>query len=78
MDKRSERHDYLVIYSSIHRRAIGILGFVFPCVLAVGAMIVFRTELQSSISAYYHTGMGDYFGRHAVGNSLRSAGIQRA
>ena len=37
------------------------LGTILPLVLWLGALIVFGTRLQSSVSAYYHTGMGDVF-----------------
>lgn len=43
------------------RRAVGILGASLPFVLPLGGLLLFQTGLQSSISAYYHTGMGDYF-----------------
>ena len=43
------------------RKTIGILGTSFPFVLYLGALIIFRTGIQSSISSYYHTGMGDVF-----------------
>jgi len=43
------------------RRAIGVLGILFPLLLWLGALLVFRVGLQKSISAYYHTGMGDVF-----------------
>jgi hypothetical protein len=41
------------------RRAIGILGIALPLVLLLGALIIFQTDLPSSISSYYHTGMRD-------------------
>jgi hypothetical protein len=44
-----------------HRKAIGILGIALPFVVSLGALILFQTGLQRSISAYYHTGMGDVF-----------------
>ncbi len=43
------------------RKAIGILGIAFPFVLSLGALILFQTGIQSSISSYYHTGMRDVF-----------------
>lgn len=43
------------------RRAIGILGIAFPFVLALGAWFVFEEGIQTSLSAYYHTGMQDVF-----------------
>lgn len=40
---------------------IGVLGVLFPFVLAIGAMARGCTEIQHSISYYYHTCMGDVF-----------------
>ena len=41
------------------RKAIGILGVALPFVVSIGAWLIFRTGIQSSISSYYHTGMRD-------------------
>jgi hypothetical protein len=43
------------------RKTIGLLGMAFPFVLWLGALILFQTGIQSSISSYYHTGMRDVF-----------------
>lgn len=43
------------------RKTIGYLGFAFPFILLIGGLIFFNTGLQSSISAYYHTGMQNVF-----------------
>lgn len=43
------------------RRTIGILGILFPFILLIGALVLFQTGIQSSISNYYHTGMRDVF-----------------
>ena len=43
------------------RIVVGVLGMALPFVLALGALIIFDTGLQESVSAYYHTGMGDVF-----------------
>jgi hypothetical protein len=43
------------------RKIIGLLGVTLPFLLAVGALVIFRTGLQDSISSYYHTGMQDVF-----------------
>lgn len=53
--------DDLVISYLTLRRTLGVLGISLPFVLAVGAMIIFGTGLQQSISDYYHTGMRDVF-----------------
>lgn len=43
------------------RKIIGFLGFAFPFILALGALIIYETGIQGSISSYYHTGMRDVF-----------------
>jgi uncharacterized membrane protein YobD (UPF0266 family) len=43
------------------RKIIGVLGTAFPFILSIGALILFRTGIQSSISSYYHTGMRNVF-----------------
>lgn len=43
------------------RKAIGILAIALPFVLSLGALILFKTGIQSSISNYYYTGMRDVF-----------------
>jgi hypothetical protein len=52
--------DFVISYLLL-RKIIGILGTAFPFLLIFGALIFFRTGLQSSISSYYYTGMGDVF-----------------
>ena len=42
------------------RKAIGLLGISLPLVLSLSAFM-FGTGIQSSLSAYYHTEMGDVF-----------------
>lgn len=42
------------------RRCIGVLGTTLPFLLLLGGTLS-DTKLQSSVSAYYHTGMRDYF-----------------
>ena len=51
----------LVISYLTLRKIIGLLGISFPFVLSLGAVIFFQTGLQSSVSKYYHTGMGAVF-----------------
>lgn len=41
------------------RKFIGILGFALPGLLLIGGRLIFGISVQPSISAYYHTGMGD-------------------
>jgi hypothetical protein len=59
MDNESGNERSLVFSYLELRKAIGILGIALPFVVALGGLILFQTGLQSSISAYYHTAMGD-------------------
>ncbi len=61
MNNTAESDQPLVFSYLELRKAIGVLGIGLPFVLSIGAAIIFRTGIQSSISAYYHTGMGDVF-----------------
>ena len=61
MDNRITNEISLALSYLVLRRIIGLLGFLFPFVLSLGALILFQTGIQSSISSYYHTGMGDVF-----------------
>lgn len=56
VDGRSIVTSYMTL-----RKFIGILGFMLPGTLFLGGLLVFGTGLQSSMSAYYHTGMRDVF-----------------
>ena len=49
-----------VISHQALRRLVGLLGTTLPFVLLWGGMLS-DTKLQSSVSAYYHTYMRDYF-----------------
>lgn len=61
MNKRLGNEISLVFSYLELRKAIGLLGIAFPFVLSIGALILFQTGIQSSISSYYHTGMRDVF-----------------
>jgi hypothetical protein len=51
----------LVIKPDNLQITIGVLGVIFPFVLAIGAFARGCEEIQHSISYYYHTCMGDVF-----------------
>ena len=51
----------LIISYMALRKAIGLLGMSVPVLVAVGGLVLFGTELQGSISAYYYTGMRNVF-----------------
>lgn len=51
----------LIISYLTLRKAIGVLGLALPFVLVLGALLIFRTGPQPSISDYYFTGMRDVF-----------------
>jgi hypothetical protein len=61
MEKKSGSERSMVFSYLALRKAIGILGSALPFVVSLGALILFGTGLQSSISSYYHTGMRDVF-----------------
>ena len=53
--------DFIVTYIFL-RRTVGIIGISLPFVLALGNIFIFTEhQIESSISAYYHTGMRDVF-----------------
>ena len=51
----------LVISYLTLRKMVGVLGTLLPFTLFFGALWIFGTGIQSSMSSYYHTGMGDVF-----------------
>jgi uncharacterized membrane protein len=59
MNNQKKNNSTLVIYYLTLRAFLGYLGILLPIILFFGAWIIFGTKLQSSISAYYHTKMGD-------------------
>lgn len=61
MEKKSENVTPDLIHYKALRTLLGVLGLSLPLVLYVGAAIIFRKDLQSSISSYYYTGMRDVF-----------------
>lgn len=63
MNPQPSSNESLVISYLILRRAIGIIGIALPPVLALGNIILEfpSPKIQSSISSYYYTIMGDVF-----------------
>ncbi|MBI2556766.1 MAG: DUF998 domain-containing protein [Planctomycetes bacterium] len=59
-NKQQNKRDLIISYLTL-RKIIGIQGFTLPLVLYLGALILFQTNIQSSISSYYHTGMRGWF-----------------
>jgi hypothetical protein len=57
----SEANNSLVISYLGLRKAIGIIGLLLPFVLAVGKFVFDSPGLETSISAYYYTKMGNVF-----------------
>ena len=58
----STPQDPLVLSYLALRKAVGTIGFALPFVLAFGNMILLkRLVIESSISSYYYTGMGNVF-----------------
>jgi hypothetical protein len=54
VSKQSLVFSYLAL-----RTVIGVLGIALPFVVSLGALLLFGSKLQGSISAYYYTGMRD-------------------
>ncbi|MFQ6005142.1 MAG: DUF998 domain-containing protein [Woeseia sp.] len=61
MANDSTNDDRLIISYLTLRKIVGVLGTALPFVLFLGAVIIFGTGIQDSISSYYHTGMRDVF-----------------
>jgi len=61
MKKEHENDEILVISYLTLRKAIGFLGISLPFTVSLGALLIFRTGMQSSISNYYYTGTRDVF-----------------
>jgi hypothetical protein len=51
----------LVISYLTLRKAVGVLGILLPFLVSLGALLIFHTRLQDSISAYYYTGTRNVF-----------------
>jgi heme/copper-type cytochrome/quinol oxidase subunit 2 len=51
----------LISYLTL-RKTVGILGIILPIILALGSVVVFKcNHLETSVSNYYYTGMGNVF-----------------
>lgn len=61
MEKDKQTEQSLIISYLALRKTIGILGIALPFVLFLGALLIFREGIQSSISSYYYTGMRGVF-----------------
>ncbi len=60
-NQQSGRQDPLVFSYLTLRKAVGIIGFALPFVLAFGKMLSQGGGVQSSISGYYYTDMRNIF-----------------
>src|SRR3989304_3888454 len=60
MSEPGNERSLIISYLTL-RKTIGLLGTALPFVLSLGALILFQTGIQSSISSYYHTDMRDVF-----------------
>ena len=57
----NQENSHVISYLTL-RQIVGVLGISFPFILAGGNMIIQGAiGIQPSISAYYHTPMGDVF-----------------
>ena len=55
------KNNRLVVSYLMLRKSVGSLGMMLPIALAVGGLLIFRTGIQPSLSAYYYTGMENVF-----------------
>lgn len=60
MEKKTNHRSLVISYLTL-RKTLGWLGILFPFILYFGALVLFGTGLQRSVSSYYYTGMGDVF-----------------
>jgi len=61
MSEQSGTTDPLVLSYLGLRKAVGIIGCTLPFVLAFGKILLQGSGIQSSISSYYYTDMGNVF-----------------
>lgn len=61
MTRLTHAENTLVISYLSLRKVLGALGILFPFMLWLGGYWVFDSDLQPSLSAYYHSGMRDVF-----------------
>lgn len=61
MNQQSGPQDSLVMSYLSLRKAVGIIGFALPFVLAFGKILFQGPGIQDSISGYYYTDMGNVF-----------------
>jgi hypothetical protein len=61
MDQQSGPQDSLVISYLALRKAVGIIGFALPFVLAFGKILLQDPGIEGSISCYYYTVMRNVF-----------------
>jgi hypothetical protein len=60
MNQQSGSQELVLDYLSL-RKAVGIIGFALPAVLALGNMILHGAGIQRSISLYYYTDLRNVF-----------------
>jgi uncharacterized membrane protein YkgB len=57
-NNKSKERDMIISFLTL-RKAVGILGIALPLILLIAGEAIFQLGLRTSISSYYHTGMGD-------------------
>jgi hypothetical protein len=61
MDPEPKNSRYLISYLTL-RKLVGALGILLPVILLAGSMLFFGCDhVETSISNYYHTNMGNVF-----------------
>src|SRR5271165_5226138 len=61
MNQQPCPQDPLVLSYLAMRKAVGIIGFSLPFVLAIGGFLALHAKLQTTMSDYYYTGMRNIF-----------------
>lgn len=57
---KNDKDDLVVAYLEL-RWIVGLLGMMMPVILYFGGKYLFNTGMQTSLSSYYYTDMGDEF-----------------
>ena len=59
-DPKLDNGSLVISYLTL-RTTVGVLGILLPFLVSLGALLIFQTPLQDSISAYYYTGTRGVF-----------------
>lgn len=60
-NEKSKNQQKVIVSYMMMRQMVGFLGIGLPIVMVVGSLLFGHTQIEPSISDYYHTRMGDVF-----------------